>query len=615
MRLIEQHPQAEPLRIDPARQVELVDWLTAEIEDAFAARADQEASWRDSLRMYEGVPKNPIRNVPIENAPNTEITLGAIACDSLYASVLDLIYNISPIVTARATNARFVEHAKRIQRFSDYVVINESNLRHASENAFLDDIQLGTGIYYIPWVNGVKKTKSMMVRTRGPRVFPLPVEDYVVPGGSYAGAQAAQWCGVRTWLTEGQLALRAKLRGWNTDGFVPRGSVDWVRSQRERLGRTSSGTVGATLYEIIDIYCYYDIDGDGQDEDLLITYDRVSRGTAKIIYNPYDRRPIEDMVYQRRAHLAYGLGVLEMIRPYEEEASEEHNHRVLNMLLANSRFFVARAGSVPEGTRVWPGKVQEVDDLDNFRVESLADVYPSAAQSEAITIAMAERRVGVNDLSLPRPSSVLGSRTPGITAISMLQQVNKRFAPAFDQMRMGTGNAVKQCLFRYQEKLLAGDPEVERHINEVMGPADAQLIIAALRDQQFDDGVAVELTASSASVNREADRQSAIILANLLGTYYQRTLELVAIASNPATPPPVRDVAGKIAASAGELIERTLRTFDSVRDPEAFVINMEEELDQIQGLNSQGMLGLAEMVNGLGAAANGAGPAPPEGAQ
>ncbi|WP_460918268.1 hypothetical protein, partial [Staphylococcus aureus] len=75
--------------------------------------------WRELLRLYDGVPKNPVRNTPIEHAPNIEVTLGAIATDAIYAQTLDLVTNISPLITCRAVDQRWSKHTKAIQRFSN----------------------------------------------------------------------------------------------------------------------------------------------------------------------------------------------------------------------------------------------------------------------------------------------------------------------------------------------------------------------------------------------------------------------------------------------------------------------------------------------------------------
>ena len=219
----------------------------------------------------------------------------------------------------------------------------------------------------------------------------------------------------------------------------------------------------------------------------------------------------------------------------------------------------------------------------------MGEIYSSSAQDEAIGISLAERRVGVNDMSIPRPSQILGSRTPGITALSMLQKVNQRFTPAFDSLRFALANALKQCMYRYQERLLAGDIVAEKHIHDILGAEDGALVVQTLKHKDFDRGVSIEMMASNAAVNKESERQNSIMLTNLLATYYQRALELVMLASNPQVPEPVRDTAKKIAESASNIIERTIRTFDEIRDPGAFIIDIAEEIDQTKGLAQDGL--------------------------
>lgn len=600
MRLISQLPTRERLAASEERLNALKQYLTEEIEDAFSSRSQWDEEMRDLLRQYEGVPKNPVRNFPIENAPNIEITLGAIACDSIYAQMIDLIYTTSPLITVNATNKNFVEHAKAMQRFTNIVATQEAKIRPASEHTALDDVQLGTGAYYIPWIEHVKKTKSSKVTRRGPYVFSVPIEDIIEPGGSYDDPQTLPWIGIRTWSTKSDIIKRVERsrdKGkWDITGIKPAGNKDWVRSRRETLGRTATNSRRMSdIYEIIDVYINFDIDGDGMDEDLLVVFDRTSRSILYHGYNPFDTRPIELCRYQLRAHLLRGLGVMEMNKPFQEETTEIHNSRTLNMLLANTRFYVAKDGAVPETTKIWPSKVQFIlGDVNDLKAFPMADIYQSSPQAQVITTALAERRVGTGELS--KPSSVMPSHTSGIATLSVLQQVNRRFTPAFDAFKLATGGAIIQCLYRYQERLLVGDKEVEKHIVELMDSQEGRLVIDVLKDENFDENFKVELTVSSASVNRDADRQNAIILVNLLATYYQRTLELVAIAANPQTPEPVRDVARKIANSAGEIIERTIRTFDQIRDPEAFIVDVNAELDKIEGVGQEGLVGLADLL-------------------
>lgn len=615
MRIVEQLPiELEPgLKVTDEQLRRLSGWLTTEVSDAFSSRQALERVWRDCLRRYEGVPKNPVRNTPVVNAPNIEITIGAIAADSVYAQASELIWSISPLVTARAgkSNPVTTEEAQALQDFINRVATSELGLRAAYDNATLDDVQLGTGIFYVPWIQMKKKTRTARIIDQGPRAFAIPIENFLVPGGSTADLEMARWCAVRFWLTYEELADRAQLANWNISNIAAAGNVDWVRMRRERVGHSEESVSRAgNIYEIYDVYCTYDIDEDGDCEDLLVTWDRTSGSILKVDYNPFDRRPFAVMRYQLRAHMFYGLGVLEMLGPYQEEITELHNHRTLNSLLANTRMWKGKEGVVQENMRILPGKVILLDDPLSLQGEQLAEVYPSAAEAESITISLAERRVGLNDPFAGRPGSVLGSRTPGITTLSLLQQSSRRFTHSFDSIRLGTADAVIQALYRYQERLLAGDRQVEEHIVTLLGEGPGQTVIGVLRKADFDNNVEIELTAASGTTNREADRQNAIMLINVLAQYYQRTLELVMLASQPTTPPPVREVAGKIAKAVGEVIERTIRTFDSIRDPETFIVRVEEEINGLEGLPTEGLGGLEQLFGALTQAAGPGGAAP-----
>src|SRR3990167_1492923 len=197
MRLISQLPKREKLVASEERLNALKQYITEEVEDAFSSRSQLDQEWRDLMRQYEGGPKNPVKNFPIENAPNTEITLGAIACDSIYAQMIDLVYTTSPLVTVRPTNADYAEHAKAVQRFAN-LVADQMQIRSPSEHTALDTVQLGTGAYYVPWVEHNRKTKSNTVLSRGPRAISVPIEDLIVPGGSYDDLQLMPWVGLRT---------------------------------------------------------------------------------------------------------------------------------------------------------------------------------------------------------------------------------------------------------------------------------------------------------------------------------------------------------------------------------------------------------------------------------
>lgn len=600
--IIEKHQKKQFLGVNEDRYNALREWIYIEIEDAFAARKPLEAKWRTCLQMYEGVPKLEVRDVPIPNAPNIEVTIGAIANDTIYAQALDLIFNTSPLVTVRPKpkfkdDRETVEDAKAMQRFINHIAtVDEYNLRETSDTAILDDTQLGTGFIYIPYVEKRKKTKTAKILSAGPRFYPIPPEDCIACGMPSQSIQEMPLIGIRFYYTKQQLETYAQTNNWQIDGAQPLHAKDWVRSTREMLGKQSDAIHRrGELYDTIFIYCFFDIDGDGLDEDLFVVWNHSGRKIMYLNFNPTDHRPLEKMVYQKRAHLFYGLGVLEMLMPFEDKLSDVHNYATLNILLANSRVWVGDE-TIPETLKVWPSKVITGQSADSLKSLQMADVYNSIWQDQMMTMQLANQRVGINDVSR---GSQIPSRTPGITAMSFLQQVNRRFTPAFDSMKGCLAAALKQACYRYQERVLAGDQRAVDTIIAILGYEDGARVLDCFRRASFDEQVDLELTAASASINREADRQNALMLTNILGQYYQRTIELVMLAANPQTPPEVAQIARKVANSAGEVIDRTIRTFDQVRDPGTFIIEINDELNSIES-TSQDQQALMQLMQILG---------------
>lgn len=599
-------------------------WIESELNRSMGARRDIETVWEDNLRQYEGVSAHGIKNVPIENASNLEITLGATAVEGIYAQIINLIFQVDPLVTVREVGAtgRWKEHVKALQRFVDVLSKSKLGLREAAENAILDNVKLGTGILYTRWQERTKKTQVETVTQRGPVVRSVPLEDFFVPGGAYSDLQDERWVAFRQWLTQNQMNQRERDLGWDIEGAIPSGILDRTRQTRERLGRhdgmsqhTAAGeSDNNQLFQVFTFWALYDLDGDGILEDILVTYDFGSRKVMKWSFNPYDRRPFTAMRYQLREHLFYGMGVIEMIRPYQMGATNLYNNWVDNSQLANTRFWAGKHGSVPNNQlRIWPNRFLPLaNPREDLIPHVMADTYPSAPMALQTTMSLASKRVGVDDLGNPQSrGGVLGNRTPGITALSLLQRSNERFGPAFDAARRAVSGAVKQALYRYQERLLMGDEVVIQELTTMFGIEDATLLTEVMTSPTFDDSMAVELTASSAQVNRESDRQNWILLFQQVFTFGERIIQLVQLIESPEAGPLLKDTAQQLVDLGNEIMSRTMRTFDQVRDPTSFLIELNQELvqaDESVDQNQLAALGsaLAQQFGGQNGAAGGA---------
>ena len=93
------------------------------------------------------------------------------------------------------------------------------------------------------------------------------------------------------------------------------------------------------------------------------------------------------------------------------------------------------------------------------------------------------------------------------------------------------------------------------------------------------------------------------MLVDRLSIYYEKILQLATIATSPQTPPPVANVARMIAEKSAEVVDRVLRTFDSVRNPNDLIVHIENEIDKGMQTNQ-----IMQMIPVLGAMMNGGDP-------
>lgn len=578
MRFLERHPQfGEPLRISAKRKQDLANWLSEEIDLALASKQGLEDSWRQNIRLYESIPEIKQRNIPYVMASNRVLPLSAIAVDAIYAQIITNVSQVKPFVVCRATSGAYEEHAIAVQKRVE-LGAPQWGFYSALCDLAKDTCKLGTGITYTRWYETRIKTRRSRIAFRGPRITAIPVENVLVPGGSYGDVDTLPWISLVYYMTRAELQEKANLAGWDVNAdYTGSATTNTVRRAREYYTRQYGDISQASeLCDIHECYCYFDIDNDGEREELLVIYDHNLRRILWMDYAPYDHRPHTVARFNNQEYLFYGQSVIDMVKELNRIASDTMNHWIDNAFLANVRMF-----GVPHGTldgeqtlMAWAGRLIPMTDPEKLKEIRLSDEYVSMPQILSMVLGLAERRTGINDLTTPRPSQVLGSRTPGITALSLLQQVSNRQTPAFDNIRNACADALKQCIYREQERILQGDPDTLNYLRKLLGERDANLYIEILNDTEFDDACTVEMAASSASSNKEAERQNLVMFGQMFRQYIMDMVQAGGVLSNPQTPPMLKEVLLKGSEGYSKLMERIMITFDQMRDPENFLLSL-----------------------------------------
>lgn len=580
----------EPIRLNAERRSRLKEWLKLKHDNALSGRHGIEQTWKTCLRMYQGTPAEK-RWLPFDNAPHIEVTIGASAADAIYSQALDLIFQVNPPVTVRYRKQDFELHAEAAQDYCDWGVNSGKwGFRPAVKTGLGDDTQLGSFIFYIPWTQTVRKTDIHEVTTFGPRIYAIAPEDFIIPVSSDKDVQQAEFCTLRLWYSKEQLNLNARMRNWNIDDAASTSDTsNAIRHERLRsAGLADNDTESKRIYAIADTFAYFDIDGDGIAEDLEIIWNMTTGGILWCGYNRWDCRPFILESFQDRPHIAYGLGPVEMMMPFEIEATETHNNRIWNMMIANTKIYVMLQKLANEVKEIYPGLVMPVDDMkDAPQALDMGSQSNTPVQSEMMTLSLARERTGVNDMNA---AARLGGRTPGITALTAQQSGNRRFTGPYDNIRNGIAEAVMQCLYRTQEqvRMEANDEDqpVREQLAKILGADKAAKLVELfmMSEYEISDALDIELTASSVSVNRESDRQNMIMLAGLYEKYIGFITQMAPIkAQHPFAG--ADELIDKGVAAVNEFMRKILRTFDQVTDVEGFLL----DLDQIQPAQVPGL--------------------------
>jgi hypothetical protein len=610
--------EGKPLKVSMEQRARLKERLQNKHKSALQARAGWENICRQCIRMYQGTPDENNRWRPFENAPVIEVTIGAMACDTVISQAEDLIFQVKPPLTIRSRKGEFDDAAEAVQDLVNHGVESGFwNFEAGVKEALIDQVQMGTVVGYIPYTKTVRKTDVREVVTFGPKIYCLAPEDFIIPANATKNIQSCEFATMRMWMGKDELNLRARLNNWTVDDAAAPDTSSAVRADRMRAAGVSGGSLDTKPPVVIgDTFIYFDIDDDGIEEDLEVIWNMTSGNILKVMYNRYDSRPFVLECYQDRAHTAFGLGVLEMMIPFEREVTEIHNNHIWNMMLANTKMYQGPSTGMQETTSAYPGKylINDEGPQGEIKVLDMGEVNGTAIQAESVVTAMGRERVGTTQISAPIRSS---SRTPGISMLSMMQQANRRFTHPFNNMRNFGAQVVMHCLYRLQEQVRAGNKDVKKKLKEILGDDKAEMVVDLFKssDVELTDALDIQLTASSVSVNRESDRQNMVMLATqIYPVYFAAMKELAQFIAQPPFPG-----ADKVAKQAEKMINKffgkVLKTFDQISD----VRSLQVDLDEIQPMMQQlGMEQVPGQINGAltqMSQPNGAAPggAPPQG--
>jgi hypothetical protein len=611
-----------PERLDPQAQQMLVEWLVKEINRALGERRVLEEQWMRYHKVYKALPEHEVKTFPFQGASNLVIPVAATDVDVIFARLMGILFAPDNLMSCRPKKPEMIEFARVLQEFLQAVQESELKAFDVCADFVLEVVKLGTGILKTRYKREHKEVYEF--REIGGQVFEdhrtvrmfdhaelahVSLFDFLVPATAQ-DIQSSPWVAERVLLTWPQYLNRVRegiyipapqLENWQAQS---RGSN--VLEHLMELDKYKAG-VGDKL-EFWECWTNFDIEGTGSPRALVCTIHIPTWSVVRLDFNPYLKQeyPYERARFLRQEKRFYGIGMIEMLDQFQDEVTAMHNQRIDSGTLANSTMFKGRRGVVREDEPIFPGRWFLLDDMNDVDVLNMgAGKLDTSANYEGVTMQYAKHRSGVNEHVAGQFAPSIGYATAH-TNLQQLQQATQRFDQTLREIRKALSGSIVRAVELYQQF------DREGRAFTVLGERDGMILqhFIEFPIEDIREGVAIDVTATSASLNKEVEIRTNTILMQMVSQFYREMLDGLMLAFTPGLPPQLQTVIFQM-IQGGTILMRRILAAHGVQDSDDLVPHIEDILSgqlPIGQLVSEPFRRGAAGFGGIGAGAGMAGP-------
>lgn len=603
----------------------LMNYLREEITRALNDRRPLEELWLRWQRMYKAIPEQEIKEFPFYGAANLVLPVIATDVDTIFSRLMGILFTPESLWSCQPLREDAVHYTPRLQEFLRWAQNNELEVYDATADFLMELCKLGTGVLkqryrrkfeevyeFRETPYGVLQQFSNVMTKDSPIVQHVSLWDFLVPGGTTNKLQDAPWCAERITLTWAQLQERVsqgiyqasdRLAAWHARD---RGS--WITQELQRMDRFMPTL--ADKFELWEVWTKFDIRGNGRPVSVVCTIHLPTMTYLRIDYNPFFHQeyPYSVARYLRQEKRFYGIGLAEMGEMFQEEGSTMHNQRLDSHTIANSTMMKGRKGiGIKEDEPIFPGRWFLVDQMDDVQALPMGRNYDSSISDEQATMSYRIARTGVNDYVTGAASASVGYAA-AYTNQMQEQRAGERFQQTLREVREALSDTGRRVVELYQQFDQSGK------VFTVLGSKDGQIVTQVLQFplELIRYSVAIEVTATNASLNKEMEVRTNTILMQMVTQFYTQLLQGMGLIINPQLPPPMRMLAYQMVTGGVTLMRRLLDSYN-VQDIDAIVPRIEEIINggqQQLGAIQQGFMAGQGALPGGGGPFAGALPAP-----
>lgn len=604
-------------------------WLAnrlQELQDSHNVKMEELALYEQA---YKAVPQqNRVVNIPFRGANNDIMPVIGMAVDPVIARLDIGIFKQNPVFAVTPLRKSLVDYRQCLEDWTEFNQAHRWKLRQVAAPRLKEFCNLGTMVFKTVYdrVEAPIKTwkrnqdskrftqeKKRLVKFTGARVFGVPIDRFYFPPG-YSTLDECPIVAERLVLTYEQLRI-AEASGKIVDvAKLGKAAVRTTKSdledQQELNANHEEPLSYKNQYELYEVWFDYDIDEDGYPESLVAIFEPETRTFLQLTYNWYfhQRKPYTVIPYTIQDGTLYGMGLAEMILPFQNAISRWQQMAQNNAYLANVRMYIAKKNSgIEDVPRIFAGRTFFVDDPSkDFKPFAASDIYPSTLTERQNLFGMVEKRTGVSDYLTGRESPIIGSRATATSTIALIQEGTKRVEQTLENIRVGMQDIIEKafCIwFQYGtedlEDLVFGTDDTATKIEDFFASMNAENVI--------NGAIGVSLKAADAGDNKQARQQMQLSIINLMIGYLEKQLQAAesALEAMKSGLPEVAPMVADTINAARKMFNDLLHNYD-IRNPEQYLPDLAKYLGGQPGISDP-----YAQQGGLGGPA--AGPAGPQG--
>jgi len=409
----------------------------------------------------------------------------------------------------------------------------------------------------------------------GPNMYPVSREDFFVSSDA-TEIDDAYICGMGFNLRMPQVKLRAKKGIYRAEAVkkvqpenTPIEAIKKDRNEAHGIDTVLPDTEATELARFHELWLAYDVDDDGEEDDIVVTWNHQAGVIVNAIYNPifYGYRPFCDIRGNAIEFTYDGEGIAEILEPIQEEIDSLHNLRLDRLAQINLPVTLVRGGYGINDFKLTPGKTWVLDeDLEAaVRVITFPDVYFSLDREEDRLVAYGDRSVGITP-------NVLGNSTAerpvAKETLANLEEANKKFKNLADAIRadfLEIGYKFLECFAQYKPKY--------EYVDDLGANQEVIMPLGNIRDI-----LKLDLEVSSEQMNMEVRREMNIAKYQILSDYMTKLATMVEAFTNQGVPSDMKKFILAVNDMGVKILNDVMEDFDE-RSPEEVVPDLRNVVD------------------------------------